>query len=219
MVIWRAVWPVLTLAGCGFVAPRLAVHREAENQNCRAAPLVIVGVIESDGLATRAKTPNMQLRRMSVRVENVLRGELAEPAITVYYFSFYGYSGPRPLGVWDERSLRRVFWLERDSGVFRTSCDGVDSCTLAINSGTHRGYRLAGGKTVEQAIVDLRLTRGEGEVDDKWFAGSIENSAPPDEAVRDYYIGKLKALAQTEHGPVRAAAGKVLAHYASPCGN
>ena len=189
MVIWRAVWLMLTLAGCSVVAPRLAVHTEAESRNCRAAPLVIVGVIESNGFATRAKTPNLQLRRMRIRVENALRGELAEPAITVYYFSFYGYSGPRPLGVWDERSLRRVFWLERDSGVFRTSCDGVDSCTLAINSGTHRGYRLAGGKTVEQAIVDLSLTRGESEVDDKWFAGSIRG-APPDESVRDYYIEK-----------------------------
>ena len=129
MVIWRAVWLMLTLAGCSVLAPRLAVHTEAESRNCRAAPLVIVGVIESDE-ATGRLTANMQLRRLGIRVENVLRGVLDQPAITAYsyYFNFdRGYSGYKALGLWDKHSLRRVFWLQQDAGV-----------PAATNSGFHR---------------------------------------------------------------------------------
>ena len=217
------VLAILTLTGCGGGPPDLAVHTEAENEHCRAAPLAIVGVIESDEEAAPGRTADMQLRRLRIRMENVLRGKallagLTGPAITVYYFKFgSGYTGPRPLGTWDEQSMRRVFWLEQTAGIYRTSCDGRDDCTIGIHSGAHPGYQIDPGKTVEQAIVDLGLTRGARDANDKWFASSIENSAPPDDSTRDYFIEKLKTLSEAERGPVREAACKLLVRYASAC--
>jgi hypothetical protein len=168
MVIRSMALALITFAACG--KPKLKVHSEAANEGGREAPLVIVGEIQSDEAQGDDEASGMQLRRLRVRVENVLRGKLADPAITVYYFKFGGgFIGPRPLGVWDGRSLRRVFWLEQDAGVYRTSCDGFDSCTLAIYSGSHPGYRPQKGATVEDSVVDLQLTRGESGVDEPWY--------------------------------------------------
>ena len=219
----RALLTILLLAGCGGGPPSLSVHTEPENEKCRAAPLVIVGAIESDEDATQGRTADMQLRRMRIRMENVLRGKallggLTESSIDVYYFKFgSGYTGPKPLGTWDEQSMRRVFWLEQTAGVYRTSCDGRDDCTIGIYSGGHPDYRIDPAKTVEHAITDLSLTRGKRDANDKWFASSIENSVPPNDSVRDYFIEKLKALSETERGPVREAACKLLVRYASAC--
>jgi len=168
MVIRSMALVLIAFAACG--KPNLKVHSEAANERSREAPLVIVGVIESDQSQGHDEASGMQLRRLRVRVENVLRGKLTDPAIMVYYFKFGGgFVGPRPLGLWDDRSMRRVFWLEQDAGVYRTSCDGFDFCTLAIYSGSHPGYQPKKGATVEDSIVDLQLTRGESGVDEAWF--------------------------------------------------
>jgi hypothetical protein len=100
--------------------PRLTEYDEQSNEQARAAPLVVVGVVDSDSSVGRTvpsrRNPNypMQLHRINVRIENVLRGSLSERNITVYYFGFAGgFDGPRPLGFALGPS-RRVLWLRQD---------------------------------------------------------------------------------------------------------
>jgi hypothetical protein len=154
----------------------------------------------------------LQLRRVTVRVENVLKGEPIPDKIGVYYFTFAGgIDGPRPLGFWNVGG-RRVFWLRQDSGVLRTACDGSDYCTMSVQSGAHLDYRPDPTKPIEYALADLLLTRGQGAVDDIGFASEITRGAP-DQGLQGYVIEKLRGLATSEHGDIRSSACKQLWIY------
>jgi hypothetical protein len=82
-----------------------------------SAPIIVVGVLVSDTLVRKPvpmrsdpKYP-LQLRKLVVHVENVLRGGPISEKITVYYFGFAGgIDGPRPLGFWNV-GCRRILWL------------------------------------------------------------------------------------------------------------
>jgi hypothetical protein len=180
-----------------------------------SAPIVVLGVIASDLLVRRPipmhsdpRVP-LQLRLLKVRVENVLRGELIPRTIPVYYFTWGGgFDGPRPLGFWQVGG-RRVFWLRRDSGVLRTVCDGWDGCTMSVRSGAHPGYRTDPGRSINYALADLRLTRGEGAVNEIGFATDVLNGVPAgvrDDALQAYIVRKLLLLARSNQGAVRSSA-------------
>jgi hypothetical protein len=201
---------VLVNAGCSHT-PKLAQYDENSNADARSAPLVIVGVAS---LGARVGTPvprrddpqyPMQMHRVSVRVENVLRGSLDERSIAVYYFGFAGgFDGPRPLGFGGEAS-RRILWLRRDRGVFRMACDGWDYCTNLVESGAHPGYRVDPEQPLDRAIVDILLTRGEGRIDDGRFASEIIWGVP-DQGIQDYVIDRLGHLASTESPEIKSSA-------------
>jgi len=191
--------------------PKLTEYDEKSNQQARSAPLVVVGVIDSDkpiGVPRPSRTDPqypMQLRQAKVRIENVLRGSLRDKTAFVYYFAFAGgFNGPRPLGFWNPPS-RRVFWLRRDGGVFRMACDGWDGCTMPVESGAHSRYQPDLSKTIDYALTDLLLTRGEGEIDDRRFASEIEWGVP-DQGLQGHVIEKLEHLALTEPPAIKAAA-------------
>ena len=103
--------------------PHLIDQCDYERSLVDSALIVVVGVLASDTLVRRPvpmrsdpKCP-LQLRRLTVRVENVLKGEVLPETITVYYFTWAGgFDGPRPLGFWTV-SGRRILWLRTDSGV------------------------------------------------------------------------------------------------------
>ena len=175
------------------------------------AEVVVTGVIESDTLVRRPvpmrRDPEvlLQLRRLRLRVENVLLGEAAPGRMEVYYFTFWsGHVGNAPLGLW-EKGSRRIWWLRRDGGVLRTTCDGVDGCTLSIASGAHLGYRMAPGRSVDSAVVELRLTRGSGPVREMAFATTIVEG-PRAVVPEPVLIGFLRRLVETEKGVVHEAA-------------
>jgi hypothetical protein len=198
--------------------PRLTEYDEQSNEQARSAPFVVVGVIDSvsriGGPVASRHDPNypMQLHRISVRVENVLRGSINERTITVYFFGFAGgFDGPRPLGFALGVS-RLVLWLRRDEGVFRMACDGWDSCTMVVHSGAHPQYHADSGRSLDYALVDILLTRGEGAVDDLKFAGDIERGVP-DHGIQDHVIAKLKQLATTESADIRESACNYLWIY------
>ena len=71
-----------------------------------SAPIVIVGVILSDTLV-RGQIPShwtkvpLQLRKFTVRVENILRGAAIPDTATVYYFAWA-----------DNRSWERFGWAD-----------------------------------------------------------------------------------------------------------
>jgi hypothetical protein len=156
----------------------------------------------------------MQLRRLSVRVENGLRGNLTTGTIAAYYFALAGaYDGPIPLGHW-KLGDRRILWLRHDSGILRTACDGHDSCTMLVRSGAHLHYRSDPQKPLSYALVDLFFTRGDV-TNDSDFARAIEDA--PSTVPETYLFEKLQRLAATEVPIVRAAACKQLSYYRQKC--
>lgn len=185
---------------CGSVADPRAV-----------AEVVVTGVIESDTLVRRPvpmrRDPEvlLQLRKLRLRVENVLLGDVAPGRLEVYHFTFWsGHVGNAPLGLWAKGS-RRIWWLRRDGGVLRTTCDGVDGCTLSLASGAHPGYRMAAGQSIDSAVVELRMTRGKGPVREIAF-GTIIMEGPRADVPEPFVIGFLRRLVETEKGVVHQAA-------------
>lgn len=193
--------------------PRLIDRCGREGDPNRAAPIVIVGVIQSDNVVRRPipmhsdrGTP-LQMRRMRIVVENVVRGDIREKKVAVYYFTWAGgFDGPRPLGIWGH-GRRRIFRLEQDRGVLRTTCDGWDTCTWGVYSGSHPNFKINPADPIERTLADIVFTRGAGRVDDSQFAAAILQGGPiPD----PYLIEKYRELALTEHAGIKGAACKAL---------
>jgi hypothetical protein len=201
--------------------PHLVDQCGRQGDSRDAASLVVVGVLVRDALVDR-RVPmhsdpkvHLRLRRVAVRVENVLKGAPLSGEITAYYFTWDdGFDGPRPLGFW-RFGDRRVWWLRWDSGVLRTVCDGWDHCTMPVRSGAHPGYRADPGKAIDYALADLVLTRGEGAESEAGFAAEIA-WGPPERGLQGYagyVVEKLRRLALTEHGNVKSSACTLLSVY------
>jgi hypothetical protein len=198
--------------------PQFTESDEQSNSQARLAPLVVVGLADSDVPIGRPipsrRDPSypMQLHRVRVKIENVLRGSISEQTIPVYYFGFAGgHEGPRPLRFGREPS-RRILWLRRDRGAYRTACDGWDACTTFVMSGPHPRYRVDPHKAIDYALVDILLTRGEGKINDLQFASQIQ-SGVPDQEIQGYVIEKLRQLATTESSDIKSSACQLLWIY------
>ncbi len=209
----------LSLTWLAAPPPHLIDHCDYKRHDVVSAPVVVVGVLESDVLVSgwipMHSDPkyHLQLRRLSVRVENVLKGSNIPGVIAVYYFTWAdGFDGPRPLGFW-RIGGRRILWLRRDSGVFRTACDGWDGCTEGVWSGAHPGYALDPTKPIEFALADLHLTRGEGPVNKIAFATEALQEPVGIPGIEEYAIGKLRHLAVTEKDEIKSSACESLWIY------
>lgn len=161
-----AVACYLSWLATGFLPPHLLDQCDNRGNSRDTAPIVVVGVLTSDTLALRPipmhsdPESSLQLRKLRVRVENVLKGAPISETITVYYFTWAGaFNGPRPLGFWRVGG-RRILWLRRDSGVLRTTCDGWDGCTEGVWSGAHPDYRPDPQKPLDYALSGFAFYEG-----------------------------------------------------------
>jgi hypothetical protein len=175
--------------------------------------LVVVGVAEGDAQIGHPVPAEhfLQLHRVTVHVENVLRGTIPEHTITVYYFAFANLNEGNRILIFHQEPTRRVLWLRKDGGVYRTACDW-QNCTVRIESGAHPGYRPDPNASMDQTLTDLALTRGEGPVADRRFAqemGYIVGRPGLDA----YTVEKLRHLALTESSEVKYAACESLWGY------
>jgi hypothetical protein len=209
---------VLSLETACSGLPRLTEYDGAANAQAHLAPLVVVATTDSDVSVGRIvpsrkdSTYPMQLHRVKAHIENVLKGSINDATIMVYYFRFAGaIDGPRPLGFGREPS-RRILWLRKDAGAYRMACDGWDRCTMVVRSGSHLGYRPDPTEPLNQALVDILLTRGKGEINDLQFANQIR-AGVPDEGIRGYVIEKLRQLSQGESSEIENAACQLLWIY------
>jgi hypothetical protein len=183
------------------------------------ASVIVVGVLADDTLVRRPipiySDPEhfLQLRKLTVNVENVPKGTPMPSTIEVYYFTYYdGYDGPPPLGYWNVGD-RRILWLRRDSGLLRTVCDGWDGCTKGVWSGAHPHYTPDPRKSLDYALVDLLFTRGEGDVDENRFGTGLLDEIGDNVQTRSYAVEHLKRLVLTEHGFVKSSACEMLFIY------
>ena len=213
----RICQPVLAVflllsAGCTW-EPHLRPYDERTSNSWPTAPLVVVGVAEGDALIGRPVPAehSLQLHRVTVHVENVLRGTVPEHTITLYYFTLANLNFGGRFLIFHQDPTRRVFWVRKDGGVYRTACDW-HNCTVRIESGAHPGYRPDPNASMDQTLTELSLTRGEGPVNDHRFAqemGYIVGRAGLD----GYTIEKLRHLVLTESSEVKYAACKELWGY------
>ena len=195
------------------LVPQFVDQCDRNQDSAPPAPIVVVGVIVSDTLV-RSPVPMhsdpgypLQLRKLLVTVENVLRGGVGGGTVEIYYFTFAGgFDGPRPFGFW-EVGNRRIFSIRPEAGVLRTACDGWDGCTYGVYSGGHPHLKVDPQKPIDYALADIVLTRGEGEVNDSKFAGAVDHGGP---GPPEYVIEKYRQLALTERSTIKAAACKEL---------
>jgi hypothetical protein len=169
-----------------------------------SVPIVIVGqILLADTVGRPQREKNglpVQLYRVTVHVENVLRGNV-QGDVAIYYFSgakglSIGSSGLLGMttnaGSW-HLGDRIVFFLRREDGVLRTTCDFRRYCALQVYSGAHPEFRPDASKPLADNLVDLLLTRGE-RCTDKQMADAILKSRTP-EISEAYAYQQLSQLA------------------------
>jgi hypothetical protein len=199
--------------------PPLRPYDARTNSEYRLAPLVVVGLAEGDELIGRPvrnptnpdESNSLHLHRVAVRVENVLKGAVPEHMIAVYYFAFERLNVGTRILSFGREPVRRVLWLRKDAGVYRTACD-AQNCTVWIESGAHPGYTPDPNASLDQTLVDFSLTRGEGPVNDYHWAKEI-GLAVERPGLDGYTIEKLRHLALTESSDVKYTACQWLWSY------
>jgi hypothetical protein len=228
--IWGSAWPLLLVLsafwlGCNRVPtlvdyPEYMELRDKHPQRDLPPSIVIVGTIGEDVRVAAPLTSHwdpkliLQLRKVRVSVENVLRGDLAASQLEVFYFTFaMNYSGGPPLGSWYQ-GTRRLLFLQRDSGVLRMACDGVASCATVVKTGYHPNLKADPGTPLAAALAELFLSKGEG-VSDPDFASAIVQGQGEYEFVtqrefghvdHQYAVAKLWLLSTSKVPAIRKSA-------------
>lgn len=189
-----------------------------------AIPVIVVGRILADTAAGSPFRPrdyddnSDQVFRVTMRVENVLRGGIAPGEdLQAFYLRSLGISGPPRMGIWHGSwhiGDREVFFLQKDKGVLRTVCDTFAHCAPPVLSGAHPNYRPQPGEPVSHSIVDILLTRGQ-DIGDAQMASAIEHEKA-DGFSWTYTVEKLRELAASDAGPVREQARVTLSYLGNP---
>jgi len=149
------------------------VHQLSEPELIQAAPIVVVGVctnratvnrpIQKDGL-------QLQLARVSLRVENVLRGKIPGSQVNyLVYGTAAGHAGPA-VNMIPTVGQRVCVFLREDDGTLRSFID-VYQAMVGIHSGRHR--TVPPGSLAEQ-VSHLLLVPGE-EVSVDTYASQLPN--------------------------------------------
>lgn len=224
ILVFATLGALILQAGCNTV-PKLVEyppsHEPGDYQRAMSAPIILVGRLVHDSAVEHKFRPsrwdqglNVNLWRVTVHVENVLRGGVSPDEIDVYYFRYNFVSGPARVGTW-QMGDRKIFFLRRDSGVLRTACDGWSSCVIPLLTGFHPGFRTDPDKPIAYSIVDLLLTRGQG-CGDKQMIEAISKTGAYLFSM-EYTIQRLRQLAMAEGPEIRRQACETLASLGYPC--
>ncbi len=158
-----------SLSGCSRTSGLVDIKRPetaADRNAIRQSPIVFVGVLNQDtisGPVVRGKSWKtlLQLHKLDITVEECLRGSVPSKRAKIYYFQLAVASdGNRVLGSWNDvfghLESRRIFFIRPDAGVLRLACDGVDTCTIAVDSGIPTSVEAAA--PIDKKIADVLLT-------------------------------------------------------------
>jgi hypothetical protein len=130
-----------------------------------AAPLIVLGRVVSltevggPRPSAGAAPIKVQLTRIRIEVEDVVKGAVAGNALDFYYFVYSPDASETDLGVpryLPALNQHRVFFLKEVGGVYRSVGDVTDY-TLRVSSGTfHRGF--CQGKSPGCCIAEILLS-------------------------------------------------------------
>jgi hypothetical protein len=218
---------ILLSTACERVPP-LVEYESSEGgltqQRVASVPIVIVGRILAHSEVGRphpsrwdVKYP-MQLYKVTVQVENVLRGDLDRGTVRIFYFAnLYASEGPPRMGMVGRGGQWRVgdrliWFLRRDAGVLRTVLDTWAQCTDPVLTGSHVNYRPRPGETLSQMVVDILLDRGEG-CSDQQMVEALSKSVP-EWFDLPYTVQKVRRLSEDKSPEVRKAAREKLERLA-----
>lgn len=171
----------LLACGCGFkdnFDPKML--RNTASLGCFAsAPVVMVGTITQVDRVGRPRTARkggtlLDPIRITVSVENVLRGTIERPTIEIFGFRYSRDQSSFPGNPFHPRpGQRRLFLLRRESGRLRLYVDDVrEGYAPVVCSGRHPAVdaRLAGDPG--RAIAWILLTPGDG-YDEREFGFNV----------------------------------------------
>ena len=185
-------------------------------------PLILEGFVIANGVPVSAAQRSpvdggfCQLWKGRVRVENVLQGRVKDRVVDIFYFlGDIPGSGRRILFRSGERHILFLRW---DGPNLRTTDDrSANACLLKVLTGPHTNFTRAPGISINEAIMQLVLTRGNG-VPDKQMIEAIEDSKYSRFVAEAQVIRTLQRVVRAETPIVREAACAQLVRLGHPCG-
>lgn len=177
------------------------------DERVAGVPIILVGRVTGSSAVGKPRrsvwgaSGEVQMYRVNVSVENLLKGDLSEKNIPVFYFVRWGaWEGPPRLGSW-RIGDREMFFLQSNAGVLRTICDNYQHCVLPVFTGAHPGWSPDPKTGVGYQIIDFLLTRGKG-CSDEDLIRQIQRT--PSFDINNWSaIHKLEQLAENEPTAVR----------------
>jgi len=176
--------------------------------NLASAPVIIVGQILKHAYVGHPHPSRwypdepIQLCRITVRVENVLRGDVNAAVVAIYYLTSIRRGSLARMGMtgrggqW-QIGNRSVFFLVRDSGVLRTVYDTWAASTPAVLTGAHPDYKPQPGESISDSIIDILLDRGEGCDDAQWAHAILASTVKASNFDLAYTVRKLRQITAT----------------------
>lgn len=129
------------------------------------APIVVLGMVTTVRAVGEPKPARerpsvfVQLTRITIQTEMILKGGLQEGSLSFYYFRSPAALGGAP-GYSPAEGQRRLFFLEQSNGIYRSVGDVTDY-TLAVRSGFHEPA-FCTSESVGCCIAKLLMVPGRG---------------------------------------------------------
>lgn len=198
-------------------APRLVEYQTFPPLELDAVPVVLVGQIVNQVDVGRPhparfdREQPMQLRRVTVKVEKVLRGDVRASTLPIYYFISLRAGGPPILGMFDNGGRwhigDHVIWfLRRDSGVLRTMEDTWARTMVTVLTGPHATYKPGTNEPLSHQVIDIMLQPADVYDYDQWALAILNSSMHASAFDAAYTVTKLRKIAGTYPSGVREAA-------------
>jgi len=222
-----ATFVLAGLAGCTNAAAQRDQFRSSDrrlpfDQKLRfemAAPIIVLGhVLEVSeiGQPQRSRTDGrikIQLARIKIEVEEMIKGNVGSSPMEFYYFVFSADASEVDLGVpryLPDVGQRRIYFLKPSSGSYRSVGDVYDY-TLQVSSGSHsRGF--CKGKSPGCCIAEILLVPQQ-DYDASWFVAHLVESQRAAEVMcsRRAALDLIRNLTQHPDQRISDGAREVLA--------
>lgn len=208
------ILPVAWVLACGHI-PKLEIRADSPastRELISKSPLIVVGravAVTTVGPEVRSTDRHeypLRLERITVQVENILRGTYRSQEMVFYR---YGWSADHPMvGPWGliYPGQRNVFFVDVEDGTLRSIID-LYPAQIEVLSGVHSELGLSAKNGAEQSIAEILLTPGENLNADAFSRGLSATSVVAMNLIgRTGTLYLLKALLLSRHAVIREQA-------------